>query len=87
MAVADGLAHQPHRLAVGLAAADGDRPEAADQLPEARDAVRLDLGQEVHRARRESAEHGRVDPVEVVEREHDAAGARHALDAVVRAAA
>ena len=52
--VADDLAHSPHGLAVGLAAPDGDRPEAPDQLAEPGHAMRLDLGEEVHRARRGS---------------------------------
>ena len=80
--VAHRLAHQPHRLAIRFAAADGDRSEAADQLAEPRHAMRLDLREEVDGPRRGGAHHGRVDPVEVVEGEHDAAGARDPLDAV-----
>ena len=82
VAVADDLAHQPDRLAVGLAAAHRERAERADQLPDPRDAVQLDLGQVVDRPRTRGAEGRRIEPREVVEREDDAALARHALAAV-----
>ena len=51
IAVAHDLTHPPHRFAIGLSAPNRDRPEAADQLAEPRDPMRLDLGEEVHRAR------------------------------------
>ena len=73
------LAHPPDRFAVGLATADRDRAEAPDQLSETGDPMRLDLRDEMHRPRRQQAEHRRVDPVEVVDRQHHPAGHRDAL--------
>src|SRR4029453_1738938 len=64
-------------------AAHRDRAEGPDQLAEPGDAMRLDLRDEVHRARGEQADDRWVDPVEVVEREHDAARLRDAFRAVV----
>ena len=37
------LPHRAHRLAIRLAAADGEAAEGADERPETRDAMRLDL--------------------------------------------
>ena len=71
VALARRLAHQPDRVAVGLAAAHRDRPEGPDQLAEPGRAMRLDLGDVVDRARAGGADERRVDPGEVVEREHD----------------
>ena len=87
VAVADDLAHQPDRLAVGLAAAHGDRPEAADQLAEPRDAVGLDLGHVVDRPRRQHAERGGSIQEKWLNARTTPPVARHPLGAVVRAAA
>src|SRR4029079_10014736 len=57
-------------------------PEAADQLPEPRHAVRLDLGEVVDVALTGPADAGDVDPAEVVEREDDAAALRDPVGAV-----
>src|SRR5439155_24264285 len=72
-------AHQPHGLAVRLAAADGDRPVPADEAPERRRTNRLDLRDEVDAARREHADERDVDPVQVVDREDETAGRRDAV--------
>ena len=60
--VVDDLAHSPHGVAIGLAAAHRDRPEGADELAEPRHAVRLDLREEVERARRGAGDARDVDP-------------------------
>src|SRR5579859_6260279 len=65
--------HLAHGLAVGLAAPHRQRAERADQLAETRNAVRLDLGEEVEVALADEADARDVDPVEVVERHHEAA--------------
>ena len=73
VALADDLAHRANRLAVGLAAAHRARAEGADQLAEAEVAVDLALREEVDRPRAARAEGRRIEPREVVHREHDAA--------------
>ena len=56
-----------------------DRSVPADELAEPGKLSRLGLRDEVEVARRQRAEERDVDPVEVVDREHDASLARHAL--------
>src|SRR6476660_4496844 len=71
VAAVDDLAHEPNRLAVGFTAADGDRPEGADELPDERSVVRLLLRDVVERARDLRPDRPGVGPGEVVEAEHD----------------
>src|SRR4029079_13323311 len=73
VAVAHRVALLPHRLAVRLAAADRDRAEDADELPERGHAVRLDLGDEVCVPRARDAEARDVAPRELITREDAAA--------------
>ena len=80
--VGDDLPHHPDRLAVGLAASDGEAAEGADQPPEPRGAMRLDLRHVVEDARARRAEDEGVEPAEVVRRDDDAAVERDALLAV-----
>src|SRR5204863_7511712 len=47
VALSHDLAHPPHRVAIRLAAPDGDRAEDADELAEPRDLVRLGLRHEI----------------------------------------
>ena len=79
MSVAHGLAHAAQRLAVGLAAAHGERPVGADQLAEPGQLDELGLRDEDDPARADGAEHGDVDAGEVVHGEDGAALARDAL--------
>ena len=65
-AAACRLAHQPHGVAVGLAATDGDRAVPADEPAEPRKAQHLGLRDEADVARRQDAEERDVDPVHVV---------------------
>jgi len=72
-AVAHDLAHVPHRLPIRLAAADRERAELTDELPEPRDAMHLGLRDVEGVARVRDREERDVDPREVVERDDDAA--------------
>src|SRR5207247_8223552 len=67
---------------IGLAAPDSDRPVPADELAEPRKVDRLELRDVVEIARRQRTDDGDVDPMQMVDREHDAAFARHVLAAV-----
>src|SRR6478609_5562337 len=82
VAAMDYLAHEPNCLAVGFTAADGDRPEGADQLPDERRVVRLLLRNVVERARDLRPDRPGVGPGKVVEAEHDRAVQRNSIAAV-----
>src|SRR5690349_1379335 len=81
-ALADDLAHPPHRLTIRLAAADRERVELADELAEPGDPVRLRLRDEGGIARVRDREERDVDPGKVVERDDETALARDAIPTV-----
>ena len=85
--VAHDLPHRPHRVAVGLAAPHRRTCRTRGSTAEARDAMRLDLRHVVDRPRAGGTERRRVEPVEVVARDHEPARRGHALLAVDLAAA
>ena len=82
MAVTHDLAHRPHGLAIGLAPPDRECSEGAHELTEAGNPVGLDLRHEVERPWDRRSEYRRVDPAEVVRRDHEPALERDALGSV-----
>src|SRR5688572_22291347 len=80
--VPDDLPHHAHRFAVRLATPHGARAKGPDQLAEAEVAVDLALREEVDRARAARAESRRIEPGEVVHREHAPALDGYALLAI-----
>src|SRR4051794_4114738 len=78
-ALTHDLAHTAHCVTVGLAAANRERAERADELAEARDAVRLDLRDVVRVPRVRIRKERDVDPRQVVERNNEPALARDVL--------
>ena len=78
----DNLAHDPDRLAIGLAAANRRRPEEPDERADDRVVVRLLLRNVVERPRNDGSERPGVEPGEVVEAEHDRTIGGNAVPAV-----